>query len=191
MFLQLRPLLFKYVYGRTTHIYFFRPDKAVYNLKFVHCHPLHLDFGRQYCHILLGYDTRIKYFLIPCFLHFLLFFLFTVLFGWMFAVEKYKLLLLRLVKIACTKLTYIFAMNSYGSFTFKSNASWNNETASISVFCCAWFLGTLQFYNKILLYEKTQRFVNTWKKTSNNELNFFDSRIGIIAMILILPILQS
>ena len=123
MFLQPRPLLFKYVYGRTTHIYFFRPDKAVYNLKFVHRHPLHLDFGRQYCHILLGYNTRIKYFLIPCFLHFLLFFLFTVLFGWMFAVEKYKLLLPRLVKIACTKLTYIFVMNSYGSFTFKSNAS--------------------------------------------------------------------
>ena len=54
----------KYVYRRATHIYFFRPDKSIYNWKFVHRHPLHLDF------------------------------LFTVLFEWVFAVEKYKLLLL-------------------------------------------------------------------------------------------------
>ena len=141
-------VILKYVYGRTTHIYFFRPDKAIYNWKFVHRHPLHLDFGRQYCHILCGYNTIIRNFLIPCFLHFLLFFLFTVLFGWMFAVGKYKLLLPRLVKIACTKLIYIFMVNSYGPFTFKSNTSWNSETASISVFFCACFLGTLQFYNK-------------------------------------------
>ena len=128
--------------------YFFRPDRAIYNWKYVHRHPMHLDFCRQYCHILLGYNTRIRNFLIPCFLHFLLFFLFTVLFGWMFAVEKYKLLLPRLVKIACMKLIYIFVLNSYGLFTFKSNARWNSETASISVFCCACFLGTLQFYDK-------------------------------------------
>ena len=87
-------VILKYVYGRTTHIYFFRPDKAIYNWKFVHRHPLHLDFCRQRCHILLGYNTRIINFLIPCFLHFLLFFLFSVIFGWMFAIEKYKLLLL-------------------------------------------------------------------------------------------------
>ena len=141
-------VILKYVYGRTTHIYFFRPDKAIYNWKFVHRHPLLLDFCWHCCHILLGYNTRIRDdFLIPCFLHFLLFFLFTVLFGWMFAVEKYKLLLQWLVKIACTKLSY-FVINSYGSFTFKLNASWNSETASISAFCCAYFLGTLQFCNK-------------------------------------------
>ena len=140
---------------------------------------------------LLGYNTRITNFLIPCFSHFLLFFLFTVLFEWMFAVEKYKLLLPRLAKVACTKLTYIFVMNSYGPFIFKSNARWNSETTSISVFCCACFLETLQFYIKVLLYEKTQRFVNRWNKTSNNELNFFDSRIGIITMISLLPLLQS
>ena len=87
-------VILKYVYERTTHIYFFRPDKAIYNWKFVHRHPLHLDFCRQRCHILLGYNTRIINFLIPCFLHFLLFFLFSVIFGWMFAIEKYKLLLL-------------------------------------------------------------------------------------------------
>ena len=92
-------VILKYVYGRTTHIYFFRPDKGIYNRKFVHRHPLHLDFCRHCCHILL----EIRDFLIPCFLHFLLFFFFTVLLGWMFAVEKYKLLLPRLVKIACTK----------------------------------------------------------------------------------------
>ena len=82
-------VILKYVYGRTTHIYFFRPDKAIYNWKFVHRHPLLLNFYWHCCHILLGYNTRIRDdFLIPCFLHFLLFFRFTVLFGWMFAVEK-------------------------------------------------------------------------------------------------------
>ena len=100
-------VILKYVYGRTTHIYFFRPDKAIYNWKFVHRHPLLLNFCWHCCHILLRYNTRIRDdFLIPCFLHFLLFFLFTVLFGWMFAVDKYKLLLPWLVKISCTKLTY-------------------------------------------------------------------------------------
>ena len=181
----------KYVYAQTTHIYFFRPYKAIYNWKLINRHPPHLDFCQQYCHILLGYNARITNFLIPYFLYFLLFFLFTVLFGWMFAVGKYKLLLPRLVKIACLKLTYIFVMNSYGPFIFKSNARWNSETTSISVFCCACFLETLQFYIKVLLYEKTQRFVNRWNKTSNNELNFFDSRIGIITMISLLPLLQS
>ena len=139
-------VILKYVYERTTHIYFFRPDKAIYNWKFVHRHPLHLDFCRQCCHNLLGYNTRIRNF------WYLVSYIFCFSFCLLFYLDGCSQLksinCCYLVKIACTKLTYIFVMNSYVSFTFKSNASWNKETASISVFCCACFLGTLQFCNK-------------------------------------------
>ena len=91
-------VILKHVYGWITHIYFFRPDKAIKNWKFVHCYLPHMDLCWQYPHIFLGYNTRNKKFLIPCFSHFLLFFSFTALFGWMSAFEKYKLPLLRLLK---------------------------------------------------------------------------------------------
>ena len=75
-----------------------RVSPLSFNWKFVHCHLLHLDFCWQYRHILLGYNTRIRNFWylvshIFCFSFCLLFYL-----DGMFAVEKYKLLLLWLVK---------------------------------------------------------------------------------------------
>ena len=73
-------------------------SKAICNLKFVHRHPRHLDFCRRYLRILSGYNTNIKKVLIASFLPFLIFFLFTVFLDGIFAVEKYKLLLPRLVK---------------------------------------------------------------------------------------------
>ena len=76
----------------------FKSPRAIYNLKFVYRYLLNLDFCRQYCHILLGYNTAIRNFwylvsYIFCFSFCLLFYL-----GGMFAVEKCKLQLLQLVK---------------------------------------------------------------------------------------------
>ena len=78
-------------------------DKAIYNWKFHH-HLPHLDFCWQYCHILLGYNTRIRNFwcvIVSYICHFsfrLLFYL-----DGMFAAEKYKVLLPQYFQIKCTK----------------------------------------------------------------------------------------
>ena len=52
--------------------------KAIYNWKFVHRHPRHLDFCRQYRHIWLEYNSRIRYF------WYLFSYIFCFLFGYCF-----------------------------------------------------------------------------------------------------------
>ena len=135
----------------------------------------------------------------------------------MFTVEKYKLLLLRLLKNNMHQTNTCFCDEALQAIyiQIKCMEKYLKKfgIASISMFCCACFLGTLQFYNsfaiKVLLYEKIQRFINKFEShlqhfiylffivlffpsyTSNSKSNFFDSQICNITMMLILPLLQS
>ena len=89
----------------------------------------------------------------PSFLHFLVFFLFAVLFGCMVAVEKYKLLLPRLMKNNMHQTNACFCDKFIRVVYFqikhaKKYLKKRFEIESISVFPCACFLGTLRFYNK-------------------------------------------
>ena len=126
---------------------------TMYNWKFVHRHPPHLDFCRQYHCIFLGYNARIRNFwylfsYIFCFSFCLLFYL-----DGMVTVEKYKLLLPRLVKNNMHQTNTYFCDEFLRAVYFqikraKKYLKKKFEIVKISMFHCACFLGTLQFYNK-------------------------------------------
>ena len=85
----------------------------------------------------------------------------------MFAVEKYKLLLPRLVKNNMHQTNTYFRDQLLWAVYFQIKRAKiylkKSEIASISVFHCARFLGNLRFNNKNFVYDYIQRFVNKFE----------------------------
>ena len=122
------------------NITFYTNGKATYNWKFIHRYLQHLEFCWQYSCILVGYNIRIRHFwylvsYIFCFSFYLLFYL-----DGMFTVEKYKLLLPRLVKnnmhqtntfLWWIPMDHVFS-NQMCEKTFEEEI-WNNKYKHISL----------------------------------------------------------
>ena len=112
-----------------------------------------MDFCRQYRRILLGYNARIRNF---CYLLSYIFYIaFCLLFylDGMFAIDKYKLLLLWLVKNNMHQSNTYFCEEFLHAVYFQIKRAQKYlkkqfEIASIRVFLGACFLWTLRFYNK-------------------------------------------
>ena len=127
--------------------------KAIYNWEVVQRNSPHIDFCRSYHRILIGYNTRIRNFLYLA--SHIFYFSFCLLFylDGMFAVEKYILLLPRLIKnnMLQTNTYYCDEFLRPVYFQIKRTKKYLKnkfEIASISVFHYACFLGTLRFCNK-------------------------------------------
>ena len=126
-----------------------------------------MDFCQQYCHILLGYNKGIRNFwYLVSYIFWFSFYLLFYLDG-MFAVEKYKLLLPWLVKNNMHQTNTYFCDEFLQAIYFQIKRAKKYlkkfEITSISLFHGACFLGTLRFYDKSLLCEEIQRFVNKFE----------------------------